>query len=98
MEPTLEDLRKSIDNIDAALCALYAERFRITEKVGLYKKLHHLPPIDAARERRQFRAIAVLARRHGLDPAFAQKLLRLTIDEVVQKHTKIMEKNDENTA
>lgn len=96
MNPTLEDLRTSIDNIDTALCALYAERFRITEKVGHYKAAHHLPAVDAAREQRQFHAFTALAKQHGLDPAFVRKLLRLTIDEVVKRHTKIMENTNEN--
>ncbi|MEM6586171.1 MAG: chorismate mutase, partial [Pseudomonadota bacterium] len=36
-DPVLAVYRKSIDNIDAALIHMLAERFRITQAVGEYK-------------------------------------------------------------
>ena len=36
-DPVLASYRKSIDNIDAALIHMLAERFRITQAVGEYK-------------------------------------------------------------
>lgn len=90
-QPTLEDLRTSIDSIDTALCALYAERFRITEKIGHYKAAHHMPAVDAAREQQQLKAFLVHAKQQGLNEAIAEKLLRLTIAEVVRRHSEIME-------
>jgi chorismate mutase len=89
MEYDLEDLRKSLDNIDNALLYLLAERFRVTHKVGLYKKQHGLPPVDEAREAAQFARIDALAQQTGLDPAFAAKMLRLIIDQVVAEHKQI---------
>jgi chorismate mutase len=86
MEYALDDLRKSLDNIDAALVSLLAERFRVTHKVGLYKKAHDLPAVDQSREAAQFARIESLAMQAGLDPAFAAKLLRIVIDEVVLSH------------
>ena len=46
-------LRDSIDNIDAALIHLLAERFKCTQAVGEYKAAHDLPPADPAREAAQ---------------------------------------------
>ena len=40
----LADYRASIDNIDAALVDLLAERFKITKAVGRYKATVDLPP------------------------------------------------------
>ena len=51
----LEELRASIDRIDNALCALLAERFAVTYKVGLYKAQTGAPAIDVEREERQFK-------------------------------------------
>ena len=34
---TLNDMRKSIDNIDNAIVAMFAERFKVTNRVGHYK-------------------------------------------------------------
>ena len=49
-DPELLRLRNSIDNIDAALVHLLAERFKCTQAVGRYKAAHGLPPADPARE------------------------------------------------
>ena len=49
----LADYRASIDNIDAALIHMLAERFRCTKAVGLLKAEHGLPPADPAREQQQ---------------------------------------------
>ena len=49
---TLRRLRGSIDNIDAALVYLLAERFRATKQVGKLKAEHGMPASDPAREER----------------------------------------------
>ena len=85
----LQDLRASLDNIDNALVYLLAERFRITGKVGVYKKAHGLPPVDPSREASQLARIQQLATQAGLDPDFAGRMLRVIIDEVVQHHREI---------
>ena len=40
----LKNYRASIDNLDAALIHILAERFRITKAVGTYKAEMKLPP------------------------------------------------------
>jgi hypothetical protein len=45
-DATLAGYRASIDNIDAALVHLLAERFKITQAVGRYKAQAGLPPAD----------------------------------------------------
>ena len=52
-EDTLRRYRDSIDNIDAALVFMLAERFKITQAVGEFKAVSALPPADPAREERQ---------------------------------------------
>lgn len=85
----LNDLRTSIDNIDAALLALLAERFRVTEKVGYYKKEHGLPAKDPEREKLQYARLAKLAEQANLDPLVAQKIWEQIIAEVVARHQAI---------
>ena len=46
----LRDLRDSIDNIDAAIVHMLAERFRCTRAVGKLKARHGLPSRDPGRE------------------------------------------------
>lgn len=85
----LEAYRASIDNIDAALVHLLAERFKITQAVGRYKAEVGLPPADPEREQQQIRRLRKLAEESGLDPAFTEKFLRFIVDEVIQHHKRI---------
>jgi chorismate mutase len=79
-------LRDSIDNMDAALVHLLAERFKITQQVGDLKAVHGLPPADPARESRQIARLRALAEEAKLDPEFAEKFLTFVIAEVVRHH------------
>ena len=82
----LERYRASIDNIDAALILLLAERFKITKDVGVYKAESGLPPADVAREEEQIARLRDLAASANLDPAFSEAFLRFVIAEVIHHH------------
>ena len=88
-EPTLAELRASLDNLDAALVMLLAERFKLTDRVGRLKKALRLPAADPEREAAQLSRIAGLAAESGLAADLAVRILRLVIDEVVQRHGRI---------
>ncbi|MET0912654.1 MAG: chorismate mutase [Acidimicrobiales bacterium] len=85
----LDAFRSSIDNIDAALVHLLAERFKITQAVGRYKAEAGLPPADPDREERQVARLRALAEESGLDPVFTEKFLRFIVDEVILHHKRI---------
>jgi chorismate mutase len=85
-DPVLSSYRASIDNIDAALIHILAERFRITKAVGAYKAEHDLPASDPAREERQIARLRQLAAEAQLDPEFSEKFLRFIIQEVIRHH------------
>jgi chorismate mutase len=85
----LHRLRLSIDNMDAALVHLLAERFKITQQVGELKAAHGLPPADPDRETQQIARLRALAEESHLDPEFAEKFLNFIVAEVVRHHEAI---------
>nr|MDK8534254.1 chorismate mutase [Gleimia europaea] len=85
----LAQARATIDNIDAALVHILAERFRCTQAVGHIKAQHHLPPADPAREQEQVKRLRALAEESGLDPVFAEKFLQFIVTEVIRHHEDI---------
>ncbi len=79
-------MRKTIDNIDAAMIHMLAERFRCTQRVGALKAKHAMPPADAKREEQQVARLRALAKDAELDPEFAEKYLAFVIREVIRHH------------
>ncbi|MFO1256112.1 MAG: chorismate mutase [Sphingomonadaceae bacterium] len=90
-DPVLAGYRASIDNIDAALIHILAERFRITKAVGAYKAEKALPASDPGREELQIARLRKLAEEAHLDPEFSEKFLRFIIQEVIRHHEQAAE-------
>ncbi len=88
-DPELEQLRGSIDNLDAAIICMLAERFKITQRVGILKKDRGLAPADPEREEQQIARLRALAASANLDPEFAAKWLEFIVAEVVRHHEAI---------
>ncbi len=89
----LRRLRASIDNIDAAVVHMLAERFKCTKAVGELKAAHAMPPADKAREAEQIDRLRRLAREAELDPDFAEKFLAFIVTEVIRHHEKLQGQN-----
>jgi chorismate mutase len=87
-------LRMSIDNMDAALVHLLAERFKVTQQVGELKAAHGLPPADPVRESQQIARLRALAEDAKLDPEFAEKFLNFVVAEVVRHHEAALDRRD----
>ncbi|CAM4257726.1 chorismate mutase [Bordetella muralis] len=85
----LASYRQTIDNLDAALVHILAERFRCTDQVGLLKAMHDLPAVDPGREDRQFSRLRALARDSQVDQDFIVHLMKSIIKQVVQRHRQI---------
>lgn len=90
---TLTRLRSSIDNIDAALVYLLAERFKATKQVGHLKAEHGMPPSDPLREEQQVARLRSLAEQADLDPAFAEKWFNFIVAEVIRHHEVLRDAN-----
>jgi chorismate mutase len=86
----MEDYRKSIDNLDSALIAILAERFRMTEKIGLTKSAAGLAPLDPERERQQFENFRALAGSFGLDVQVVADVMGRIIQHAKNRHEVLM--------
>lgn len=92
-DETLKRYRQSIDNIDAALIHMLAERFKVTQAVGDYKAANGLPPADPGREELQIARLRGLAKEADLDPEFSEKFLRFIIEEVIRYHERAQKRD-----
>jgi chorismate mutase len=82
----LRDLRASIDNIDAAIVYMLAERFRCTEEVSRLKATHKLPPGDPTREAEQIERLRWLAKDARFNPDFTEVYLNFIVSHVIRHH------------
>ena len=92
----LREFRGSIDNIDAALIFLLAERFRCTKQVGVLKAKHGMPASDPSREEQQIARLRRLAIEADLDPEFAEKWFNFVVAEVIRHHLQIADEGANN--
>lgn len=89
IDAMLASYRSSIDNIDAALVNMLAERFKVTQKVGKHKARYGLPPADKSREAAQIERLRQMSIDARLDPDFSEKFLQFIIKEVIRHHEQI---------
>ena len=92
----LNELRRSIDNFDAALIHILAERFRCTQAVGRLKAENDMPPADPEREKRQVARLRELAEKSDLDGDFAEAFLNFIIKEVIRHHEAFRHPSEEH--
>ena len=62
MAGSIEELRKSIDEIDKRIVKDIEERMDVAAEIAAYKKEHGLPTLDPRREREKLASIASMAR------------------------------------
>lgn len=79
-------LRGSIDNIDASLMYLLAERFKCTKRVGELKAQAGIAASDPDREGRQIQRLTEIAQSAGLDTEFAQQFREFIVAEAIRRH------------
>ena len=67
MNNNLIKLRQEIDTLDAQIIKSLAQRMRVVQKVGEYKKKRGIPPLDKIRWQKVLESKLLLARELGLD-------------------------------
>jgi len=87
----LEDYRQSIDNLDSALIAILAERFRLTEKIGRMKAKEGFEARDPAREQEQLEQFRLQASSHNLDVHVAVDIMTRITQHAKNRHEVLQE-------
>lgn len=82
----LRALRDSIDNIDAAIVHMLAERFRCSAAIESLRAMHGLPTRDLGRDAAQVSRLRHLAAVSELDPDFAESFLVLVTNGADPTH------------
>lgn len=91
----IEVLRQSIDNIDMAIVALLAERFKATTQVGVLKAEAGFAPADYTREEYQIDRLQRIAQGAGLDPQIALMYKEFVVTEAKKRHKRIADAGDD---
>ncbi len=92
---TLVLLREQIDQIDDEIMQKMANRMKISEKIGQYKKENNVTILQVNRWEEIVQTRAALGKAMGLDEGFTRDLLRLVHHESIQVQTKVMNKVEE---
>jgi chorismate mutase len=78
----LSDFRATLDNLDAVLLRLLAERSRVLRQMGDYRRKHHLPAHDESWDQRHAESLVELAGASGLDAELVRRLFQLLNDGI----------------
>lgn len=92
---TLVVLREQIDHIDDEIMQKMANRMKISEKIGQYKKDNNVTILQVNRWEEIIHTRVALGKAMGLDEGFTRDLLRLVHHESIQVQTKVMNKVEE---
>lgn len=85
----LLNLRKKIDRTDKEIVLLLSRRFKLTKKVGIYKKKNRLKPYDRMRETEMMERRIEWGKINKLDGAFIKKIFRMITAAVRENHRRI---------
>lgn len=92
---TLGLLRDQIDQLDDEIMQKLANRMKISEKIGQYKKENNVTILQVGRWEEIVQTRVSLGKAMGLDEGFTRDLLRLVHHESIQVQTKVMNKVEE---
>jgi chorismate mutase len=89
---TLSILREQIDQLDDEIMQKMAQRMKISEKIGQYKKENNVTILQVNRWEEIIQTRVALGKAMGLNEEFTNELLKLIHHESIQVQTKVMNK------
>ncbi len=76
----LDQLRKTIDQLNGDIIALFSRRLEVTKEIARVKKEQKLPVHDPLREEQQLSMLREAALKHGLSPNVMEEIFNLFVD------------------
>ena len=86
----MDDLRARIDGIDDELLELLANRMRISDEIGRYKKQSNITILQPGRWEKVLAKVFEKGREKGLDGEFLEKLFKTIHQASIDRQTEIM--------
>ncbi|MCE2733596.1 MAG: bifunctional 3-deoxy-7-phosphoheptulonate synthase/chorismate mutase type II [Flammeovirgaceae bacterium] len=87
---TLTTLREKIDQLDDDIMHKLAERMKISEKIGQYKKENNVTILQVSRWEEIIHTRVAMALVMGISESFSKEFLKLIHNESIQIQTKVM--------
>lgn len=94
----LEKLRIKIDSIDQQMIELLAQRMKIVEEIGRYKKSNNVSIFQLRRWEKILESRVECGRKLGLDEEYVKSLLQLVHKESIQKQADIINNREKPSA
>jgi chorismate mutase len=89
-ENKLEELRSEIDKLDAELIEILAQRMKVVEEIGMYKKLNRITILQLKRWNHLINDRIENGIKMGLSREFITKLLETVHEEGIQRQIDVM--------
>ena len=87
---SLTALRRQIDELDNSLLELLARRMRVSDEIGIYKKEHNMPILQAQRYDEILQNRVSQAEKMGMDTEFMKTVLVAIHEESVRHQQEVM--------
>ncbi|WP_420910104.1 chorismate mutase [Odoribacter lunatus] len=87
---SIEELRNRIDQLDDELVSILADRMKIAEKIGHYKKQNSITILQTERWEEILKNVFEKGEKCGLDNEFLQKIFRAIHQASIDVQTRIM--------
>ncbi len=91
---SLAELRRQIDEIDESLLELLAKRMRISREIGVYKKEHNMPVLQAPRYSEILEKRSNMGESMELNSDFIKEILKEIHEESVRQQMIVMNENN----
>ena len=89
----INQIRKHIDRIDAALITILAERMSLMPEIAEHKKKNKIPVFQEKRDQEIMKRLLKISKEHGLDESFVEEVFLSIFNEAKRLQNKTITKS-----